>query len=299
MISSYPNVIRHGHYLVENILNGAVVIQEKIDGSQISFGVDDDGNLMMRSKNAQIDTEAEGGMFKLAVDWCKANKLYFVKGTTYRGEFLSKPKHNTLAYSRVPKHNIILFDIQYSNSGYFHWKDVAQIAKILDLESVPTFYQGKLEAKDIEQVTEELLSKTSILGGTTIEGFVIKNYEKFGDDHKPLMAKIVRPDFQEVNRTNWRENNPNTSDVLNRLIETYKTEARWQKAVGHLQDDNRLTGTMRDIPALMTEIKDDTRKECEEEIKQQLFDHYFKKISSGITSGFAEWYKARIKEVSQ
>jgi len=300
MISSYPNVIRHGHYLVEDIFDGVVVIQEKIDGSQISFGVDGDGNLTMRSKNAHIDTDAGGGMFGLAVNWCKENKDRLIRGLTYRGEFLSKPKHNALAYSRIPKNNIILFDIQQQpDESYFDWHSVSVEAEFLGLESVPTFYHGRLEAKDIQQTADECLARESILGGTTIEGIVIKNYSKLGEDRKPLMAKIVRPDFQEVNKKNWRLANPNVSDVLSHIVETYKTDGRWQKAVQHLRDDNRLTGTMRDIPALMTEVRNDTRKECEEEIKQLLFDHYWKKIGAGITSGLPEWYKTRIEETTK
>jgi hypothetical protein len=87
MISSYPNVIRHGHYLVEDIFDGVVVIQEKIDGSQISFGVAGDGNLTMRSKNAHIVIDPGGGMFVLAVDWCKKNKDRLIRGMTYRASF--------------------------------------------------------------------------------------------------------------------------------------------------------------------------------------------------------------------
>jgi hypothetical protein len=153
--------------------------------------------------------------------------------------------------------------------------------------------------KIFSQTADECLARESILSGTAIEGVVIKNYSKLGEDRKPLMAKIVRPDFQVVNKKNWRLANPTASDILSHIIEMYKTDARWQKAVQHLRDDNRLTGTMRDIPALMTEVRDDTRKECEEEIKQLLFDHYLKKIGAGITSGLPEWYKTQIEEVQK
>ena len=38
---SYPDVYELGHKIVSDVLNGHVLVQEKVDGSQISFGVDE------------------------------------------------------------------------------------------------------------------------------------------------------------------------------------------------------------------------------------------------------------------
>ena len=39
------------------------------------------------------------------------NEGLLAPGVTYYGEYLQKPKHNTLCYDRVPKDNIIIFDV--------------------------------------------------------------------------------------------------------------------------------------------------------------------------------------------
>jgi len=62
VLHSYPNVYQLGHKLVSNVLDGYVLVQEKIDGSQISFGIDENGKLNMRSKNKEIDVENPDGM---------------------------------------------------------------------------------------------------------------------------------------------------------------------------------------------------------------------------------------------
>lgn len=55
MISSYASPLAIGHKGIAQIFDGDnVVIQEKIDGSQISFCVDDEGALHVRSRGAPL-----------------------------------------------------------------------------------------------------------------------------------------------------------------------------------------------------------------------------------------------------
>lgn len=293
MINSYPSVTVLGHRLAENVLNGPVIIQEKIDGSQISFGIDEWGCLSMRSKNVQIDLEAPG-MFGLAAEWAKKNWQYLTPNWIYRGEYLQKPKHNTLAYERVPNHNIILFDICDGVESYLSYQSVVEEGKRIGLETVPLFGEGIFTRENIEYHKPEWLGLQSILGGQ-IEGFVIKNYSVFTAEKKVAMAKVVQQNFSELNQKNWRKNNPTQSDILASLISTYQTEARWKKAVQHLRDSGLLEGATRDIPALLKEVNQDVLKECEGEIKQELFKYFWPKMAKGITRGLPEWYRAQLE----
>jgi hypothetical protein len=70
------------------------------------------------------------------------------------------------------------------------------------------------------------------------------------------------------------------------------------KAVQHLRDVGTLEQSPRDIGNLIKEIQEDTKKECEEEIKKILFDHFWKNISRGITAGAPEWYKEELLKLS-
>lgn len=297
MLHSYPNVYQLGHKLVSNVLDGYVLVQEKIDGSQISFGIDNLGDLRIRSKNKEIDIEHPDDMFRLAVEWIVKNRSNLQAGWTYRGEYMQKSKHNTLAYSRVPRNNIILFDICDGLESYLPYSRVKNVANYIGLEVVPLFAKGVFTEADILELKDEWLSRESILGGTKVEGVVIKNYNVFTAEKKVAMAKLVRDDFREQNATNWKAAKPSTADVVQKLIDTYRTEARWQKAVQHLRDSGELQGEMRDIPALMKEVSSDVLKECKDEILEQLFAYAWPKISKGITRGLPEWYKSQIDDL--
>jgi len=297
MLHSYPNVYQLGHKLVSNVLNGYVLVQEKIDGSQISFGIDNLGDLRIRSKNKEIDIEHPDDMFRLAVEWIVKNRSNLQAGWTYRGEYLQKSKHNTLAYSRVPINHIILFDICDGVESYLPYSEVKAEAERIGLEVVPLIAEGELTEANILARKDEWLSRESILGGTKVEGVVIKNYHVFTAEKKVAMAKIVRSEFKEQNSSNWKDEHPTSQDIIQRLIETYRNEARWRKAVQHLRDAGELQGEMKDIPLLMKEVSADVLKECKDEIVERLFAYAWPKIMKGITRGLPEWYKTQIDDL--
>lgn len=289
-IHSYSEIFTIGHRCVQDILGGNVTVQEKYDGSQISFGMNEDGHLLMRSKNAQIDLNAPG-MFERAVASVQAKVMGLVPGHVYRGEYLKSPKHNALAYSRVPTGHIVLYDIDQGEQCYASAECVVQAAKDLGFESAHTFFVG--EGLTVEQL-EGFIKTESSLGGTIVEGVVIKDYNRFGRDKKALMAKLVRQDFKEINATNWKAENPTRGDLVERIILRYRTNARWQKAVQHLRDAGELVNAPQDIPALMKEVEADVLKECEGEIKDILFEHFRKDILRGVRAGLPEWYKEQL-----
>ena len=66
MINSYPSIYNLGHKAITDLLKGPVIVEEKIDGSQLSFRKDSEGSLHIRSKGATIYPE-DAGMFSKAV----------------------------------------------------------------------------------------------------------------------------------------------------------------------------------------------------------------------------------------
>ena len=295
MLHSYPNVYQLGHKLVSNVLDGYVLVQEKIDGSQISFGIDENGKLSVRSKNKEIDIDNPDGMFKTAVEFLVKYQSVLHPNWVYRGEYLLKPKHNTLEYYRVPHNHIIIFDICDGLESYLSYSDLCAEAKRIGLEVVPLFAEGVFTEANILAHKDIWLSRESILGGTKVEGVVIKNYNVFTAEKKVAMAKIVRQEFKEQNSSNWKDEHPTSQDIIQRLIETYRNEARWRKAVQHLRDAGELQGEMKDIPLLMKEVSADVLKECKDEIVERLFAYAWPKIMKGITRGLPEWYKTQIE----
>lgn len=292
---SYPSIFNLGHKAIEELFNESVLVEEKVDGSQFSFGMFD-GALKCRSKGKELVVDEPEKMFQLAVDTAKRlHAAGMLKdGWTYRGEYLQKPKHNTLIYGRAPNHNIILFDINTGHEAYLSYEDKAAEAFRIGLEIVPKVYEGMVE--NAEQV-KSLLTRESILGNTTIEGVVIKNYRRFGEDKKALMGKLVREEFKELHRVNWKIDNPGQGDLVARLIEEIKTDARWQKAVQHLRERGELTNTPQDIGALMREVKADVEKECKSHIMEVMWKWTWEQVARGVVGGFPEWYKLKLVDL--
>lgn len=284
---SYPSIYNVGHRLVKDIFTEPVLIEEKIDGSQFSFGVLG-GQLVCASKRKQLILDAPDKLFTKAVDTAIRLAPQLHPDWIYRGEYLQKPKHNALAYGRVPLQHVMIYDIAQGEEDYLDQEAKLVETQRLGLECVPQLAFGEVTTADH---LRGLLDKESVLGGAKIEGFVIKNYHLFGPDKKILMAKFVSEEFKEKHAVAWKMSNPHAGDVVFLLTSALRTEARWRKAIQHLRDDGRLTDSPKDIGALILEIKSDIEKECEVEIKDALYKWALPKVLRGVTVGFPEFYK--------
>ena len=292
-ISSYPSVYNLGHAALANLFDGPVTVEEKCDGSQISFKATDDGGLHIRSKGQEIIVDAPQKMFEPAVATIERLRPDLNPGWTYRGEFLAKPHHNALTYNRVPEGNIIIFDIDAGDQDYMPWQEKAAWASDIGLEVVPLLYDG--EVGDW-QFLKDLLDRESVLGGAKIEGFVIKNYAQYGRDKKVLMGKYVSEAFKEKHIKEWGKANPTNRDILETLTQGFRSEARWQKAIQHLRDAGLIEGSPRDIGPLIKEVQADIRRDSVDEIKEILFKWAWPHIERKSVAGLAEFYKERLAE---
>lgn len=294
---SYPKSLNLGHRGLACLFDNEVIVEEKIDGSQFSFGVfcTPDGHefLRCRSKGSELNLVAPPDMFVDAVATAQRLASELKMGWTYRAEYVQKPKHNTLCYDRIPEQKLILFDVNPTHEEYMSYEEKEAEGKRLGLETVPCLFQGMV--KDIAMF-RELLNTVSILGGVNIEGVVIKNYDQFGSDGKVLLGKFVSEKFREAHGQDWKDRHPGQNDILICLQHKYGTIARWQKAVQHLREANLLEDSPRDIGLLLKEVNRDTLEEEKEAMMEELFKWGWKSISRGLTRGLPEWYKEELLE---
>lgn len=288
----YPSIYNLGHRAVQDIFDGQVLVEEKIDGSQFSFGVLE-GELVCASKRQILILDHPPKLFEKAVETAIRLAPHLHPDWIYRGEFLQKPKHNALMYNRVPEQHVMIFDIACAEEGYLDPEAKYVEAQRLGFECVPRLSLGAGEIKSADALRELLLLESG-LGGPRMEGVVVKNYGRFGPDKKVLMAKFVSEEFKEKHAAAWKISNPQSKDMIAMLIQELRTKARWNKAILHLRDDGRLTDSAKDIGALLAEIKADTEKECEEEIKEALYKWALPKILRGVIAGFPEFYKQHL-----
>lgn len=296
-IHSYPKVYNLGHPALADLLTGEVVCQEKYDGSQFSWCWDSDGRLHARSKGgAQFggpdNRTVPDAIFGAAVEHLLA--VDPVPGPVFRGEAFSKPKHNTVAYGRMPRGGVVLFDVETDPNVFLPF-DLHVYADRLGVEPAVELWRGDGAELNMGWLNETL-GRESSLGSALVEGVVIKNYGRFGPDGKILAGKHVSEAFKERHKREWRAGNPGAGNIVARLVESLNTEARWRKAIAHLRDEGLLEGSPRDIGPLMAELKRDTVEEEREWVAERLLEWALPKVARGVGRGFPDWYKRLLAE---
>lgn len=292
-LHSYPKVWNMGHPAIADLFDGPVVVQEKVDGSQFTFGIIG-GVARFRSRGQEIHLPVTDTLFRGACETAArlADEGLLVEGWQYRGEALHAPKHNTIAYSRAPEGNVVLFDIDMGlERRVASPEHLASLAGGLGLEVVPTLHEGLVENLDDLRA---FLDRESFLGGAKVEGVVVKNYARWGKDGKMLMGKLVSEAFKEKHGKEWKKSNPGKRDVLDEIRDTYRHPRRWEKAVERLRDTGALEGSPRDIGALLKAVQVDVQEECEAEIRDALWKAFWPDIRRGTVAGLPEWYKGRL-----
>lgn len=289
-VHSYGKVYNIGHGAVKELFFDPVVVEEKIDGSQFSFGMYD-GELLCRSKNKQIEMDAPNNLFDVAVEVIKVLQGKLHDGWTYRCEYLRKPRHNAIAYGRVPLNHLVLYDIDTGLQNYVSPEVKALWAATLDIEPVPVILCDKV---DSASELKELLDRESVLGGSKVEGIVCKNYERYCKDGKQMMGKYVSEEFKEHSKREWAKGNKSSADIKTEIGQAMRSERRWEKAIEHLRDEGSLENDPRDIGQLMHMVHQDVVDEEEGWIKDKLWEWCRKDVCRMAVRGLPEWYKERL-----
>lgn len=291
MIKAFPKIFAIGTDYIKDIFNEPVELSEKVDGSQIAFGLVD-GNLFIRSKGAQLYTDNPEKMFKEGIDYISSIQGVLPDGVVFYGEYLKHPKQNTLKYNRIPRNHIILFGSGSVLADSFN-NCFEEYADILGFEVVPKEYQKISSAEDLRT----WLDRESILGGTKVEGVVAKNYTRkflLGGMPMPMMCgKFVSEAYKETHRNRWGKEETGKGR-FETFCESFRTEARWQKAIQHLNERGELTNTPKDIGKLLKEINEDIETEEQDSVKNFLWKEYKRDIMRSATGGFPDWYKDQL-----
>ena len=298
MIHAFPKIFAIGQDYIQDIFKEEVSITEKIDGSQLDFGKVND-ELFIRSKGKQLFIESPEKMFQEAIDYVLSIEDKIENNTVYYCEYLRTPRHNVLAYERVPKNHLILFGISNIGGTFIsEYNELEKYADKLDIEVVPLIYKGL-----VERPTDifGMLDVDSVLGNTKIEGIVVKNYERpflLGGQPIPLMmGKYVSEKFKEIHNKSWNKEKT-SKGKWETYCDGFRTEARWDKSIQHLRDNGDLENAPKDIGKLIQEIKRDIEEEEKENVKEFLWSQFGKDLIRKASRGFPEYYKEKLMKDS-
>lgn len=300
-IPKYPKVLPLGHRTIRQIWDGPVEITEKVDGSQFGFAKIN-GEIVCKTRRTILYPEQPDKMFLPAVKQVMSNKDVIPEGVVFFGETLVKPKHNVLPYTRVPKGHIALFAaMNIESKEMYSYVQLGQWAFIFEMDIVPILWEGEVSDSWKEtplELVKDLLDTTSFLGGPHIEGIVVKNYihdAMIGEGvyYPYLVGKYVSEKFKETAGSKLYGNRAAKSN-WEAFKDSFRTEARWQKAIQHLREDGLLLGEPKDIGPLLKEIQTDLEDEEKETVMEFLYKLYRKEWLGRATQGFAEWYKEQL-----
>jgi hypothetical protein len=238
-------------------------------------------------------------MFKPIIDYLHEIIDKIPINYIFYGETFAKPKHNCLAYTNMPKNHFALFAVEhsildFSNGQQFSSHEhLVTFADDLGIDVAPLLFKGKTD--NPLELLQSLMNTKSYLGGVNIEGLVIKNLHKaclISNITFPITcAKMVCEEFKEVHK---HSTSPTKKDQLSLLRAKYNVPARWLKSLQHLRENGEIENTARDIGKLCAAIKKDVWEECQDMIKEDLFNLFGKDILNHTHHGVAEWYKKKL-----
>jgi hypothetical protein len=279
--------------------NTRVIIQEKVDGSQLSI-CNIDGKLRFFNKSKEITAHAKP-FFNSHVSLVNKPEL-FKPGYVYHGEAMNSVHPNTIRYEREPTYFWIIYEIVKDDGTSLYPEEIEKLLEGTGLEYIKPLYDNidnmdTTESVDYVEMANEYVEKItrdeipSILGGRP-EGVVLKAVNRMRNGKRVnTRYKFVRTEFSEMNRARKRRL-PKLPDVeiIDGIGAVYNVKARFQKAVQHLQED----GKWKDVPkrnqtALIEELDADLRKECEEDIKNMLFIRFWPQISKAARTDLASF----------
>lgn len=193
----YMDIIRLGHGSTVGVLNPGdyIIITEKIDGANTSFGLnlEKENKLDLYSRRIEVnkDNTLRGfygwSLENIDTDLLEPDYIYY-------GAWLCS---HTVKYRPDCYQKFYLFNIYDSKKQeYLSWEEVEKESDYLGLLTPPLFYKG-------EYISFEHLM--SYVGKTEMaidygEGIVVKNYKYKDRNNNQVFVKLVHENFIEVQK---------------------------------------------------------------------------------------------------
>ena len=269
MFIKYPKIRILGHRDNEGILTtpGKILIQEKIDGAQFGFFVEND-ILHFCSHNQNLTDSDQIEKTGLPKNWraiepilesWKRDPTQFNEKYYYYGE--SMQKHTIKYGDDIP--GFIGYDIFEMESGKFlDYKIAKKEFEKIGLPFIHVIDEIEVNDNITLDYLKSLYQKSAYKEGSA-EGIVIKRYD-IG-----LMAKVICDNFKEKNNKTFdRTEQPKMFDD-DKIVEAYATPARIEKIIYKLHDD----GLEIDLPMMSILYKEVIQDFLDEEILE-IYQNY-------------------------
>lgn len=272
----YIKIKALGTIETEGIFDGKVVVQEKVDGANFCFFLNNN-ELTFASRNRVMVDKKDSKGWNAILPVIEAYGLYkdkFSSKYLYIGESLQR---HTIKYNDdVP--GFIGYDVWNTETELFlSWKEAKEEFESIGLEFIHIHFERDGSKISIEEL-EECIKNSAYKDGSA-EGVVLKNYSRLNKFKQPLFAKIVTDEFKEKNKLAFGGSNqpPKESNSTKLISLTYGTNARIEKTIHKLSDEGYKID-MSLIPVLFNAVAEDIFLEHSIEIYKDFDRINFKEL---------------------
>lgn len=179
------------------MLSGEVVVEEKLDGANLGFFVDEHGVLYGQNRGSYIDLEAPLGQWKPLKRWLSTRRQALVEALKPNlmlfGEWCYAV--HSVRYTRLPDW-FFAFDVYDRSAGEF-WSVERRddLASRVNIMVVPKMARGHFDVDSLKK----LLGRSRVTDGPA-EGLYIRSEAK---GRLQQRAKLVRAEFVQAIDEHW------------------------------------------------------------------------------------------------
>lgn len=263
--------------ILDKFKNRGLVVQEKLDGSNASFTVEN-GELQCFSRRKKLNqNETLNGFYGWVHENIQEYVFDFLKGYIIFGEWLVKHK---IQYKEEYYKEFYVFDIyDKEEETYLSLKNMHRIATYLELKTVKTLLVAEpsnhlniLTPQDIQ----DLVGKSDMtVKQDTGEGIVIKYLD--GKSEHEDYYKVVSNEFKEFNRQKMKTEIKSNDSVADYAI----TKPRMEKMIFRAIEEERLSEDnmeLENFGLIMKEVGQDFVDDIMEEEKDNMLKIIEKQI---------------------
>lgn len=238
----YQHVSKLGNLETRGLLDGICHVFYKIDGTNASIWMEDDGSIGCGSRNRELSLNSDNAGF---CQWVMHNRSKFenlfketLDDVTLYGEWLVP--HSLKTYREEAWRDFYVFDVVDSRGNHVAYDDYKPALDHFGINYIPPI-------ATIKNPTEEQLSRFLEKSGDFLikdgmgkgEGIVIKNYEYINPLGRQTWGKIVTNEFKEKHsREMGAPSVNNTITVEEKIVANFLSEEFIKKEISKISLEN-------------------------------------------------------------
>lgn len=247
-LSKYQHVERLGHKEVEGLLDGRVVVQEKIDGANATVAKVD-GKLVIASRNQALSVDGDPATgFRGLVQYVLERPVFreFDEDWIIRGEWLVQ---HSLPYAKETMGHFYVFDVQRRDGSYVPAASYEPALVVAGIRFVPTI--AELDSPTVDQLVE-YVNGPSQFGAAHREGIVVKRYDFVNQYGRTQWGKMIHADFKVKNSLHFHAPKGDPAEL--RFVSLRLRAELVEKTIHKIAADRQEDSTVRHMAAVLGRV---------------------------------------------